>query len=128
MPTLRDLVRTLRQREGVAAALVVGRDGLLVEGAHDAAVDPDTLAAHLPPLLLSAAALGAAAGPGTPSPEGAGAGAAPQLLVGEVPAGALVVTPLGADAALLVLVRPEGDLARLVQDLRRHRARLAALT
>jgi hypothetical protein len=31
MPTLRDLVQTLVERPGVSAALVFGRDGLLVD-------------------------------------------------------------------------------------------------
>jgi len=31
MPSLRDLVGVLRQREGVEAAVVLGRDGLLID-------------------------------------------------------------------------------------------------
>lgn len=117
MPTLRDLVTTLRQRDGVAAALVVGRDGLVIDGTLDPSLDPDTLAAHVPPLLLSAGALGAAARQSEV-----------RLLVCELDEGSLVLDPLGPEAALLVLLRPEGDLAALVYDLRRHRERLAALT
>jgi hypothetical protein len=127
MPTLRDLVHAVRQREGVTAALVVGRDGLLIDGALDPSLDAEALAAHVPPLLLSASALGATARmvpsatdrPGIPTP---------RLLVCELPEGTLVLTPLGQEAALLALVHPEGELAPLVQDLRRHRDRLLALT
>ena len=32
MPTLRELVATIRQREGVDAAIILGRDGLVIEG------------------------------------------------------------------------------------------------
>jgi predicted regulator of Ras-like GTPase activity (Roadblock/LC7/MglB family) len=127
MPTLRDLVRTLRQREGVAAALVVGHDGLLVDGAHEPGLDPDTLAAHVPPLLLSATAIGAASRLGPPE-RPSSALPVPRLLVCELSEGVLILTPLGRDAELLVLLRPEGDLPRMVHDLRRHRDRLSTLT
>lgn len=111
----------------MVAALVVGHDGLLVDGAHEATVDPDTLAAHVPPLLLSATSLGAASRLGAAG-RGAGVPPAPRLMVCELPAGVLVLSPLGRDASLLVLMRPDGDLPRLVQDLRRHRERLSTLT
>jgi uncharacterized protein len=127
MPTLRDLVLAVRQRPGVMAALVVGRDGLLIDGAHDPALDPDALAAHVPPLLLSAAAVGAASRLAPPEREQAEP-AGPRLLVCEFPDGALVLATLGREAALLALVHPDGELAPLVQDLRRHRERLATLT
>ena len=32
MPSIRDLVAAIRQREGVEAAVVLGRDGLLIDG------------------------------------------------------------------------------------------------
>ena len=32
MPSIRDLVAAIRQREGVDAAVVLGRDGLLIDG------------------------------------------------------------------------------------------------
>lgn len=127
MPTLRDLVLAVRQRPGVMAALVVGRDGLLIDGAHDPSLDPEALAAHVPPLLLSAAAVGAAARLAPPEHEGTDP-AGPRLLVCEYPEGALVLAPLGREAALLALVHPDGELAPLVQDLRRHRERLSTLT
>lgn len=111
----------------MAAALVVGHDGLLVDGAFEAALDPDTLAAHVPPLLLSATALGAASRVGAAS-RAVAVPPAPRLMLCELPDGMLVLSPLGHDASLLVLLRPEGDLPRLVHDLRRHRERLSTLT
>lgn len=38
MPTIRDLVSALRLREGVDAAMVLGRDGLLIDGATEMGV------------------------------------------------------------------------------------------
>ena len=32
MPSIRDLVAAIRQRDGVDAAVVLGRDGLLIDG------------------------------------------------------------------------------------------------
>ena len=64
MPTIRDLVSALRRRDGVDAAIVLGRDGLLIDGATDAALDPDRLAAFVPPMALAAAEMGVAAGRG----------------------------------------------------------------
>ena len=43
MPTIRDLVGAIRQREGVEAAVVLGRDGLLIDG-HSV---PDLDAEHV---------------------------------------------------------------------------------
>ena len=39
MPTIRDLVAALRQRDGVEAAVVLGRDGLLIDSQTEPTVD-----------------------------------------------------------------------------------------
>src|SRR5688500_12677135 len=39
MPTIRDLVGMIRQREGVEAAIVLGRDGLLIDGQSIGSLD-----------------------------------------------------------------------------------------
>jgi uncharacterized protein len=116
MPTIRDLVSALRRREGVEAAIVLGRDGLLIDGATGAAFDPDGLAAHGPPLALAAADLGSAARRGDVG-----------LMVLEYAGGTIVVSALSPDALLLVLLGQEANLASLLYELRRHRAQLSAL-
>ena len=116
MPTLRDLVSALRRRSGVDAAVVLGRDGLLIDGAADATFDIEGLAAHVPTLVRAAEALADPAGRG-----------AFQLAVVEFNGGLAVVSLLSHDAVLLVLVRREANLAQLLFDLRRHRPQLAAL-
>ena len=45
MPTIRDLVAVLRQREGVEAAVVLGRDGLLIDSDVQSAIDAESMAA-----------------------------------------------------------------------------------
>jgi hypothetical protein len=116
MPTIRDLVSAIRRRNGVDAALILGRDGLLIDGATDPVLDPDSLAAHVPSLVQAAIEMGTAAGRGDFA-----------LMVQEYSAGTLVITAVSPDAYLLVVLRPDGDLAELVYDLRRFRAQIAAL-
>ena len=64
MPTIRDLVGAIRQREGVEAAVVLGRDGLLIDGEAIAQLDAENVAAHVPSIITAADDFGAAAGRG----------------------------------------------------------------
>lgn len=48
MPTIRDLVGAIRQREGVDAAVVLGRDGLLIDGQAVPGLASEEVAAHVP--------------------------------------------------------------------------------
>ena len=116
MPTSRELVTAIREREGVNAAIVLGRDGLLIDGQHDGSVDPEHLAAHVPSILAAADEL---------------AGAARQdsirTIIVEYAAGLALISVLSVDAMLLLLVRPDANLAQLLFEVRRNRERIAAL-
>lgn len=116
MASIRDLVSAIRQRDGIDAAVVLGRDGLLIDHQADADVDAEQVAAHVPSILQYADELGKAAAQG-------------QLLtaVHENESGAIVMSAMSAEAVLLVLLRPTADLGALLFDLRRHRANIAAL-
>ena len=116
MPTIRDLVSALRRRDGVEAAIVLGRDGLLIDGASVGAHDPENLAAHVPPVVAAAIDMGRAAGRGDFG-----------LMVLEYSGGTAIVTALSQDALLLVLLDPSANLPSLLYDLRRHRAQISAL-
>lgn len=116
MPTIHDLVSALRRREGVQAAIILGRDGLLIDGATDHAFDADGLAAHVPPLVTAATELGVTSQRGELG-----------LVVMEYAHGVAVAASVSADALLLVLLSPSANLAALLYDLRRHRAQIAAL-
>ena len=116
MATIRDLVSALRRRDGVDAVIMLGRDGLLIDGASDSALDPDGLAAHVPPMVAAAVDMGRAAGRGSFA-----------LMVLEYGAGVGVVASLSADVLLLVLLRDGANLASLLYDLRRHRSQIAAI-
>lgn len=116
MPTIRDLVTALRRRDGVDAAIVLGRDGLLIDGASSAPLDPEGLAVHVPPLVHAAQELGVFAQRGTLG-----------LTVLEFDRGPIVVAPLSSDAYLLVALQPSANLAALLFELRRHRSQISAL-
>ncbi len=116
MATIRDLVSALRRRDGVDAVIVLGRDGLLIDGSTANALDPDGLAAHVPLLVLAAADMGRASGRGSFT-----------LMVIEYGAGMGVVAQVSPDVLLLILLRDGANLASLLFDLRRHRAQIASI-
>ena len=116
MPSIRDLVSAIRQREGVEAAVVLGRDGLLIDSQSAAGLDPEDLAARIPAIIGTADEFGAAAGRG------------PLVTaVLEHRDGLAIVAALNADAVLLVLVRPDANVGQLLFELRRNRENIAAL-
>src|SRR5579872_360292 len=64
MPSIRDLIAAIRQREGVDAAIVLGRDGLLIESQLNAGLDADAIAAGIPAIIGPADDLGVTTGRG----------------------------------------------------------------
>ena len=118
MPTIRDLVAALRRRDGVEAAVVLGGDGLLIDATSVGSIDPEQLAAFVPPMVAAAIDMGRAAG-GNRGDFG--------LMVLEYSAGTAIVSALSPEALLLVLLDSTANLPALLYDLRRHKAQIAAL-
>lgn len=116
MPTIRDLVAAVRQRDGITAAAVLGRDGLLIDSQTDPGVDAEQIAAHVPSILQYAEELGAASAQGDL-----------RTVVLEHGDGATLISTMSAEVVLLVLTAPHADLGALLFDLRRHRSHIAAL-
>lgn len=116
MPTLADLLSALRRREGVEAAVLLGRDGLLIRADAEPGVDAERLAALVPGIVVAADECGAQDGAG----DLASAVLEFERMVG-------IVAVLRAGAILFVLARPEANIGALVLELRRHRANMAAL-
>jgi hypothetical protein len=116
MPTIRDLVAAIRQREGVEAAVVLGRDGLLIDGQALEGLDIENVTAHVPSIITSAE-------------DFAGASSRGELVTAvlEYANGLAIVTVLSSDALLLVLVQPTANIGQLLFELRRNRDRIAAL-
>lgn len=115
-PSIRDLVAVIRQREGVDAAVVLGRDGLLIDGQLTAGLDAEDIAARIPAIITSADELGSATSRGDL-----------RTAVLELKSGTAIVSVLSADAVLLVLVAHGANIANLLFELRRHREHIAAL-
>ena len=116
MPTIRDLVGALRERQGVEAAIVLGRDGLVIDGQATGHVAAEDLAAHLPGIVSAADEFGRAAARGELT-----------TAVLEYPTGLGIVSVLSADAILLVLVQPSANIGQLLFEIRRNREHIAAL-
>lgn len=116
MATIRELVAAIRVREGVVAAVVLGRDGLVIDGQALPTVDTENVAAHVPPILLAAEELGHATQQGSM-----------QTTIVEHERGYAIVASLSADAVLLVMAHPSANLAQLLYELRRNRANIASL-
>jgi hypothetical protein len=125
-PTLTQLVEAIVQHEGVEAVLVIGRDGLLVDGRSGSVpVDLDALAAHLPRVLDAVTALGSAAGDGATG-RGGGQGDLVSAVM-EFEQGLALAAVLSSDASLLVLLGRGANAAPLLYDLRRFRGRIASI-
>ncbi len=116
MPGIRDLVAAVRQREGVEAAVVLGNDGILIQGDGQAGFDLDVLAATVPGIVASTAELARTARIGDVD-----------STVVQTSDGFIVVTVLSADALLLVILRFDANIAQLLGELRRNRESIAAL-
>ena len=116
MQTIREFTSALRRRPGVTAALVSGRDGMLVEGSGDETLDLDDLAARIPSLVTETMQLG----------EASRLGACTTCIV-EYGEGYAVVTTLGSDSILTVLAGKTAELGPLLFELRSQRSRLESL-
>lgn len=116
MPSIRDLVAAIRQRDGVEAAIVLGRDGLLIDSHITAGLDAEDIAARIPAII------GAADDFGVTTQRG-------DLVTAvlEYAEGLAIVSVLSAEAILLVLVSPRANLGQLLFELRRNREHIAAL-
>jgi predicted regulator of Ras-like GTPase activity (Roadblock/LC7/MglB family) len=116
MPSIRDLVAAIRQREGVDAAVVLGRDGLLIDGQLTEGLDAEDIAARIPAIIGPADELGAAANRG-------------ELLTAvlEHRRGMAIISVLTAEAVLLVLVSSGAAVGQLLLEIRRNRERIAAI-
>ncbi|MEP6729613.1 MAG: roadblock/LC7 domain-containing protein [bacterium] len=116
MPSIRDLVGAIRQRDGVEAAVVLGRDGLLIDSQSAPGLDSEDLAARIPAIIGPADELGDTVKRGTL-----------KTAVLEYRDGLAIIEVLNSDAILVVLVRSDANVGRLLFELRRNREHIAAL-
>ena len=116
MPTIRDLTVAIRQRPGIEAVVVLGRDGLLIDSQTTSDLDAVGLAARVPSIVASADEVGNTTGKG-----------ASRIALIEHENGYVLVSSVGDDALLCVLTSKTADLGSLLYDVRRHRESIARL-
>lgn len=116
MPNIRDFTSALRQRPGVDAVLVLGKDGLLIEGFAAPGLNTEDLAARVPALVSEAESLGKSTVQGPLS-----------TAILEHQRGYAIVSALADETLLLVLLRQSADLGGLLFDVRRYRGNIASL-
>lgn len=116
MPTIRDLTVAIRQRPGIEAVVVLGRDGLLIDSQSTTDLDAEGLAARVPSIVASADEIGATTGKGNA-----------RIALMEHENGYVLVSSVGDDALLCVLTSKTADLGSLLYDVRRHRESIARL-
>lgn len=116
MHPLRTVLAAFADRPDVLGAAVISDEGLVVESALPAALDPEAIAALAATAQRTLQTLGGATRHGTP-----------RQTVVEGPGGILILERLPTGSTLLVLAAPDGDLGRLLHDLRQHAPALVAL-
>jgi len=116
MATIRDLVGALRQREGVDAAVVLGRDGLLIDSQTIGSVNAESVSALIPSIVAAAEEFGTHASRG-----------ALTTAILEFERGIAIIALLSTDALLLVLAQPSANVGRLLFELRRNRENISSL-
>ena len=116
MPTIRDLTVAIRQRAGIEAVVVLGRDGLLIDSQGKLEIDAEGLAARVPGIVAAADEIGSSMGRGDM-----------KMAVIEQEQGYAVVSSVGDDALICVLTSRTADLSSLLYDVRRHRESIARL-
>lgn len=116
MANIRDLVAALRQREGVEAAVVLGRDGLVIDSQAVEGLVAEDIAARIPSIIGPADEMGTAAGRGEVV-----------TVILEHQNGLAIVSALNAEAVLLVLVQASANIGQLLYEVRRNREQIAAL-
>ena len=116
MATIRDVVQTLGQHDGVETVVVLGRDGLTIDSFTKNGSDPDGVAARVPSLIDACTKLGVA---GTRGDFNAG--------VMEYGKGFVVVSVVTADSLIAIVVQSDTNVGGLLYELRQYRAAIADL-
>jgi predicted regulator of Ras-like GTPase activity (Roadblock/LC7/MglB family) len=117
MTQLDDALSRLHRHDGVRHILLLGRDGLLVRHlGGKTPIDVETVAAMVPALATSCAALG----------RGTELGSHATTVV-EFENGVAIVVALPDDLLLALILDPAVGFAPLLRDVRRERDQLASL-
>ncbi|OPX74729.1 MAG: Roadblock/LC7 domain protein [Methanoregulaceae archaeon PtaU1.Bin059] len=112
---LKQILGEFLKIDGVTAAVVVGRDGFVIESAVSGKMDIDALGAM------------ASTGMGTSEAMGKelGKGELHQMLV-ELDHGPIIMSPLSGDELIAVVAGNEANIGRIRYELKKNKERLVA--
>lgn len=116
MSTIREVVQALKEREGVEGVILVGNDGLTIDSIVSAELDPDTISALVPGMVVACKDFSDSSGMGDFGSS-----------VVEFGAGKLIVTEISSEAILAVLVNSGTNLGLILYELKQHQPAIAAL-
>ena len=112
---LKPLLEEFLKLEGVSAAVVVGRDGFVIESAVSGKVDIEALGAMASTGLGTSEAMGVSLGKGELS----------QMLV-ELEKGPIILSPLSADELIAIVADTTANIGRIRYELKKNKERLIA--
>jgi predicted regulator of Ras-like GTPase activity (Roadblock/LC7/MglB family) len=112
---LKQILGEFLKIEGVSAAVVVGRDGFVIESAVSGKMDIDALGAMASTGLGTSEAMG----------KELGKGELRQLLV-ELDKGPIIMSPLSADELIAIVAENESNVGRIRYELKKNKERLVA--
>jgi len=112
---LKQILGEFLKTEGVSAAVVVGRDGFVIESAASGKMDIDALGAMASTGLGTSEAMG----------KELGKGELRQMLV-ELDQGPILISPLSPDELIAIVANNEANIGRIRYELKKNKDRLVA--
>lgn len=116
MPTIREVVQALNEREGVEGVIVIGNDGLTIDSAVSAELDTDTISALVPGMIRACKDFTDSSGMGDFGSS-----------VVEFGAGKLIVAEISSEATLAILVNQSTNIGPILYELKQHQPAIAEL-
>lgn len=112
---LKQILSEFLKLDGVSAAVVVGRDGFVIESAASGKVDIEALGAMASTGLGTSEAMGMELGKGQLN----------QMLV-ELQEGPIILSPLSPDELIAIVADNHANIGRIRYELKKNRERIVA--
>lgn len=112
---LKQILGEFLKIEGVSAAVVVGRDGFVIESAVSGKMDIDALGAMASTGMGTSEAMGKELGKGEIS----------QMLI-ELEKGPIIMSPLSAEEIIAIVADAAANVGRIRYELKKNKERLIA--
>lgn len=115
MEILKQILMEFLRLDGVTAAVVIGRDGFVIEDAISGEIDTDALGAMASTGMGTSEAMGAELGKGELN----------QMLV-ELQNGPILLSPLSEDELIAIVANDGANIGRIRYELKKNRDRITA--